>query len=132
MKKCFAAIALLVALAIPVGAQSVDFLARLMKAVVEEFGIERVIGTLEDLGYIGEGEVAVGENITQETSVSAIDLTVRSAVWDDPDGEETLVYMVESDDASCYSYIGWGRDTGDTLAERMQWRSRFISSCIGR
>ena len=80
MQKRFAVIALLVALAIPVGAQNLDFLSSLMKAVVEEFGIQRVIATLEDLGYIGEDEVAVSEIITESASVSTDDLTVRSHV----------------------------------------------------
>ena len=130
MRKVFAVIAVVVALAIPVGAQSLGFLASLMKAVVEEYGIDNVIGVLEELGYIGEGEVAVNENVAEPTTVNADDLTVRSAVWDDAEGEETLVYMVVSDDTSCYSFIRWGRDTGDTLAERMGWRQRFINDCI--
>ena len=122
MQRAFALIALVVALAMPVGAQGLEFLASLMKAVVEEYGIENVIGVLEDLGYIGDGEVAVDENATV--------LTVRSPLWDDAEGEETLAYMVVSDDPNCYSYIEWGRDTDDTLPERMSWRQRFINTCI--
>ena len=131
MRKRFAVFALLVALAIPVGAQNLDFLASLMKVVVEEFGIEQVIAALQDLGYIGEDEDAVNENITQATLASADQLTVRSPVWDEPEGEETLVFLVVSDDASCYSYIEWGRDNSDTLAERMKWRQYFVNECIG-
>ena len=55
MRKLFAVIAVVAVLALPVGAQSIDFLVNLMKAVVEEYGIETVIGVLEDLGYIGGG-----------------------------------------------------------------------------
>ncbi len=130
MQKVFAVIALVIVLAMPVGAQSLGFLTSLMKAVVEEYGIETVIGVLEELGYIGEGEVAVNENVTEPTTVNADELTVRSAVWDDVEGEEVLVYMVVSDDAFCYSYIEWGRGTQDTLAKRMKWRQRFINRCI--
>ncbi|MCY4062613.1 MAG: hypothetical protein OXG53_09625 [Chloroflexi bacterium] len=60
-------------------------------------------------------------------------LTVKSPVWDDPAGEEALVIMVVSNDASCYSYIEWGIDAKkrDTIAERMGWRQKFINKCIG-
>ena len=132
MRKVFAVIAVVVALAIPVGAQSLGFLASLMKAVVEEYGIDNVIGVLEELGYIGEGEVAVNENVAEPTTVNADDLTVRSAVWDDADGGETLAYLVVSDDASCYSYLEYGRNTSFSLADRMYWRQNFINKCIGQ
>ena len=132
MRKVFAVIAVVVALAIPVGAQSLGFLASLMKAVVEEYGIDNVIGVLEELGYIGEGEVAVNENVAEPTTVNADDLTVRSAVWDDADGGETLAYLVVSDDASCYSYLEYGRNTSFSVADRMYWRQNFINKCIGQ
>ncbi len=132
MKKRFAAIALLVALAIPVGAQNLDFLSSLMKAVVEEFGIQRVIAALEDLGYIGEDDLAVSESSTQSTSDRVEEFTVRSPIWDDPEGEETLAYMVVSDDASCYSYIGYGRNTSFSVADRMYWRQNFIQKCVAQ
>ena len=61
MRKLFAVIAVVAVLALPVGAQSIDFLVNLMKAVVEEYGIETVIGVLEDLGYIGEDDLVVKE-----------------------------------------------------------------------
>ena len=38
-----------------------------MKAVVEEYGIETVIGVLEDIGYVGDGEVTINENFTGTT-----------------------------------------------------------------
>ena len=132
MRKIFTSIVLVVALAIPVGAQNLDFLMTLMKVVVEEYGIENVIGALEDLGYIGDGEVAVNENPTELSQANATELTVRSPIWDDIEGEEELVYLVVSDDSSCYSYIEWGRDASDSLAERMKWRQNFINRCIGR
>ena len=132
MRKVFAVIAVVVALAIPVGAQSLGFLASLMKAVVEEYGIDNVIGVLEELGYIGEGEVAVNENLTETATVDADELTVRSAVWDDADGGETLAYLVVSDDASCYSYLEYGRNTSFSVADRMYWRQNFINKCIGQ
>ena len=132
MRKALAVLVLIVALGIPVGAQSVDFLISLMRAAVEEYGIETVISVLEDLGYIGESEVAVNEKITEPTTVNATELTVRSPLWDDDEGEETLAYMVVSEDPNCYSYLEWGRDANDlfSLAEQMQWRQRFINECI--
>ncbi len=132
MKKVFAVIALLVVLAMPVNAQGLDFLANLMKAVVREFGIESVIRVLEDLGYIGDGEVAITENATEVSQDNASELTVRSPLWDDAEGEETLAFMVVSDDPHCYSFIEWARDTDNTVAERMRWRQEFINKCIGR
>ena len=131
MWKRFAVLALLLALTMPVGAQRVNFLASLMKAVVEEFGIEQVISALEALGYISEDEVAVSQTAAEAPGANLDELTVRSPIWDDPEGEETLVFMVVSADASCYSYIEWGRDEDDTLADRMYWRQFFINRCIG-
>lgn len=44
--------------------------------------------------------------------------------------EAGLVNLVVSDNPSCYSYIGWGMNERDTLAERMKWRQKFINNCI--
>jgi len=132
MRKAIAAVVLVVALAIPVGAQNLEFLEVLIKAVVEEYGIDTVIGVLEDLGYIGEDKITVAETDTRPTESHEDKLTVRSEVWEDTDGDETLVDMVISEDASCYSYIEYGRNQSFSVSDRMFWRQQFISACIGK
>lgn len=132
VKKVVGLIALTVVLAIPVRAQSFELLENLMKAVVQEYGIEKVIAVLTELGYIDIGNVEKSVKPVELSQTDASELTGRSPIWDDPAGEETLVYMVVSDDSKCYDYLDWGRGTHFSLTERMKWRQVFINRCIGR
>ena len=130
MQKHFAVVALLVALTIPVGAQSLDFLASLMKAVVEEFGIERVIAALEDLGYIGDGEVAVSEVASTST-----ELTVNHEIWDLPDDEMAdvlITLMSDPGDEMCWNYVNLGTSGVFTATQRMGYRASFIQGCVNQ
>ena len=128
MRKGLVVVALIVALAVPVGAQSVSFLVNLMKAVVEEYGIERVIGVLEDLGYIGDGEVAV-----QEPSELAADLTVNHDIWDLPEDELVDVLISQMNDPGnedCWTYVNLGTSEYSSAPDRMKYRAKFIDICI--
>ena len=130
MRKTIAVIALLVVLALPVAAQSVDFLVSLMKAVVEEYGIETVIGALEDLGYIGEGEVAV-----QEVAPVSADLTVNHNIWDLPEDEMVDVLISQMNDPGnedCWTYVNLGTSEYVSAPDRMNYRAKFIDRCIGQ
>ena len=58
-------------------------------------------------------------------------ITVRDAVWDDPDGEELLVDMVVSSDPSCYDFIRYGRGfVTPSISQQMWWRGHFVNHCI--
>ena len=128
MQKVFAVIALLVVLAMPVSAQGLDFLANLMKAVVQEFGIESVIRVLEDLGYIGDGEVVV-----QEATGSLADLTVNHDIWDLPEDEMVDALISQMNDPGnedCWTYVNLGTSEYSSAPDRMKYRAKFIDICI--
>ncbi len=82
-----------------------------------------------------EGELlALSESLREkwggdECAVTAETLTVKSPVWNAWDGDATLVDLVVSDDADCYSYIDWGRHF-EKITDRMFWRQQFIQQCI--
>ncbi len=128
MRKVFGLIALIVVLAMPVRAQGLDFLENLMKAVVQEFGVEKVIAVLEDLGYIGDGEVAVKE----ATGLTA-DLTVNHDIWDLPDDEMVDGLISQMDDPGnedCWTYVNLGTAKVLPASSRMEYRAKFINECI--
>ena len=80
--------------------------------------------------FVTADAYAIYELLGGEPTTAVKTITVNDPVWDAPDAEEQLVGMVVSDNENCYSYIGWGRDQDDGLAERMKWRQRFINDCI--
>ncbi len=128
MKKVFTVIVLVIALAMPVGSQSFDFLLTLMKAVVEEYGIENVIGALEDLGYIADGEVPV-----QEVALPPVDLTVNHDIWDLTEDEMVdalLPQMNDPGNEDCWTYVNLGTSEYVSAADRMKYRAKFINDCI--
>lgn len=129
MQKRFAVIVLLL-LALPVWAQGSVFLVNIMKAIVEEYGIEAVIGALEDLGYVGEGEVAVSE-----ASSTSAELTVNHDVWDLPDDEMVDVLipiMSDPGDEMCWNYINLGTSDIFSAPQRMGYRASFIEDCVNQ
>ena len=130
MKKHVGVILLVVALAMPAGAQNAGFLAKLMKAVVEEFGIESVIAVLGDLGYIGEGEVAV-----QDSPIVPDNLTVNHEIWELPDDEMADVLislMSDPGDEMCWNYVNLGTSDVFTATQRMGYRARFVQECVNQ
>ena len=130
MSKAIAMIVLLVALGIPVWGQSVEFLSNMMKAIVEEYGIETVLGVLENLGYIGEGEVAVSEVASTST-----ELTVNHAIWDLPDDERVdvlIALMSDSGDEMCWNYVNLGTSDIFSASQRMGYRASFMQDCLNQ
>lgn len=130
MRKLVAVIVLIVAMSIPVGAQNLDFLVSLLKVVVEEYGIESVIGALEDLGYIGDGEVAI-----QEASAAPAELTVNHDIWDLPEDETVAALLPQMNDPGnedCWTYVDLGTSEYISAADRMKYRAKFISDCVSQ
>ena len=130
MQKIVVVVVLLVALTLSAGAQNMEFLAKLMKAVVEEYGIETVIEVLEDLGYVGDGEVTI-----QETSVASVDLTVNHAIWDQSEDEivdAVISLMSDTGNEDCWTYVQLGTSEYVSASQRMEYRAKFINDCIIR
>ena len=127
MKKRFGLVVLVIALAMPVGAQSLDFLVALMKAVVDEYGIETVVGVLEDIGYIAEGEF-----VTEEVTVISAELTVNHESWALPEEEMVdvlITRMKDPSDEDCWTYVDLGTSEYISAPDRMKYRALFINEC---
>lgn len=130
MQKRFVVIAVLIMLALPAGAQNLDFLFSLMKTIVEEYGIEQVIGVLEELGHIGEGEVAISD-----VSSTSAKLTVNHEIWGLPNDEMVDVLislMSDSGDEMCWNYVNLGTSEILSASQRVGYRASFIQECVNQ